>query len=293
MPCYNAAEFVSDSVQAVLDQSISDLELLVVDDSSKDRSRLVLEDLARRDARIRLILHEKNLGASRTRNDGIRAATGVFLGFCDADDIWKQNKLERQIDLLNRNPGSDIAYCDSEIIDEKGQLTGQLFSQIFPNSNNWSGNIFEGLSSTNFINMQTVLLRRRSFSQESLLFDEQIKWVEDWWQWVRLARDHLFVFEREPLALYRVHPQSTRLTQKRGITINRWKVCKRSLRAHPEMPDRIKAQVWYQMGVSLYDMGRNKLARAYLARAMRLALRGGTSPLRLAAMSRRLGLAYF
>jgi hypothetical protein len=212
------------------------------------------------------------------------------LGFCDADDIWKPNKLQRQIEQLTDNPSYDLSYSDSEIIDESGALTGDRFSTLFPIRGKPSGSIFEGLAVTNFINTQTVLLRRRSIPDQRLFFDERLKWVEDWWQWIRLAHDHLFLYESNPLAAYRVHRQSTRVTQKVGICVNRWKVSKRTIRAYPDMPDRLKAEIWYQMGIALSQMGWHRTAHRYFGRAVRLGLGAGISSRRLLTMCMRFGV---
>jgi glycosyltransferase involved in cell wall biosynthesis len=284
MPCYNAEKFVQHSVESILRQSFADLELLVVDDASKDKSVDVLRELAARDARVKLFVHDKNRGVSRSRNDGLRAAQGNYVAFCDADDVWKPEKLKLQIELLSSNPAYDVAYCDSQIIDENGTLTGRLFSGQFPPPRNASGDLYEELSARNFINMQTVCLRRNAMGQE-IFFDESIKWVEDWWQWIRLSRKHRFLYDGRSLAQYRVHQQSTGFTQKRGIRINRWKVCRRNLRAHADMPLRLQALLWYYMGRELSFLGLRRLARKFLWKALRLGLKGHSSFRRLMAMS--------
>jgi hypothetical protein len=99
MPCYNHGSFVAESAAAVLGQTFADLELIIVDDASKDHSMEILRKLAQRDARVKTIAHEQNRGPSGSRNDGLRAATGEFVAFCDADDLWKPEKLARQIRL--------------------------------------------------------------------------------------------------------------------------------------------------------------------------------------------------
>jgi glycosyltransferase involved in cell wall biosynthesis len=243
MPCYNAGKFVRQSVESILRQTLDDFELLVVDDASRDNSVEVLKDLADRDARIKLLAHGKNLGVSRSRNDGLREAQGDYIAFCDADDVWKPEKLKMQIGFLLNNPAYNIAYCDAQIIDETGTPTGRLFSDQYPPPKKPSGDLFEALCVKNFINMQTVCMRRMAAGQD-LFFDEGIKWVEDWWYWIRLSRRHRFLYEGRALAEYRIHPQSTGLTQQRGIRINRWKVCKRNLRAHTDMPIRLQALLW-------------------------------------------------
>jgi glycosyltransferase involved in cell wall biosynthesis len=289
VPCYNAGKYVQQSVESILRQSWEDLELIIVDDASRDNSVEVIKELAGRDARIKLLVHDRNCGVSRSRNDGLRAAQGDFIAFCDADDVWKPEKLKSQIEFLANNPAYDVAYCDAQIIDATGALTGRLFSGQFPPPLNPSGDLFEELCTRNFINMQTVCLRRDAAGQ-AVFFDEGIRWVEDWWQWIRLSRSHRFVYDRRPLAQYRVHEQSTGFTQKRGISKNRWKVCKRNLRTHADMSRRLQALLWYYMGTELSLLGRRRLARKFLWRAICLGLDGTSSIKRLMAMIVRWGM---
>jgi glycosyltransferase involved in cell wall biosynthesis len=290
MPCYNAAPYVEDSVRAILAQTLTDFELIIVEDSSSDNSAEVLQHLVKLDPRIRLIIHDRNRGASRSRNDGLHAARGEYIGFCDADDLWKPDKLQRQVALLQENPSYDLTYCNSEIIDSKGNLTGALFSDQFAPPTSPSGNLFEELCATNFVNMQTVLLRRSI--GEGIYFDEGIKWVEDWWQWIRLSRKHRFLYEETAMAQYRVHAQSTGLTQKPGIQRNRWKVCRRTLAAHQDLPLGLQSLLWYQMAMALSSLRRRRLARKYLLRSVNLALRGRCTAWRIATILARLSQEY-
>jgi glycosyltransferase involved in cell wall biosynthesis len=291
MPCYNHGRFVGESVAAVLGQTFADLELIVVDDASKDDSVKVLRGLAQKDARVKVIVHERNRGASGSRNDGFRAAVGEFVAYCDADDLWKPEKLGRQIRLLEEHPECDITYCDSEIIDETGRLTGELFSDQIPPPPTPSGNLFEALCARNFINMQTVMARRWPLG-ESLLFDEHIKWVEDWWQWIRLARHHRFLYEPAALALYRVHPQSTVFTQKRGYRKNRCKVAIRTLHAYTDIPLKIRAQFWDQIGRELCYLGKRRRGCRFIWKGLRFGWAARLPLRRLGRMSARLILEW-
>jgi glycosyltransferase involved in cell wall biosynthesis len=291
MPCYNHAHFVAESVAAILGQTFGDLELIVVDDNSSDGSVELLRELEKKDARLKFIVHDCNHGASCSRNDGLRAARGDFVAFCDADDLWKPDKLECQIAHLTEHKDCDVAYCDSEIIDTGGHVTGELFSNVFPLPTAPSGDLFEVLCARNFINMTTVLARRQALGGR-LFFDESIQWVEDWWQWIRLSRWHRFFYEPRALALYRVHQQSTGFTQKPGISRNRWKVGKRNLRAHGDMPLRVQAVIWHQMGRELCFLGKSRYGCRFLSQAVRCGWAGGLQRLCLARMSARLGLEW-
>jgi glycosyltransferase involved in cell wall biosynthesis len=260
MPCFNHARFLRDSANGILGQSEPDLELIIVDDCSSDDSWEIIQAIAKLDHRVKAIRHPRNEGASRSRNDGLRVAMGKFIGFCDADDIWERNKLRVQIELLQANTDYHVAYCDTVIVDENGLATGQRFSQRYAPPTNPCGRLFPELIRRNFINMQSVLLRKECVARVGS-FDEGIKWVEDWWYWVKMSRHYQFLYSPEILAKYRVHRKSTNVMQKRGYCLNRYKVFKRVLRDFADLPGPAKAEIFYQMGCELYALGKGRAAR--------------------------------
>jgi len=271
MPCFNHGRFVRDSVDSILRQTHTDWELIIIDDCSADDAWETIQAFARCDRRIKAIKHAHNLGASKSRNDGLRIAEGDFIGFCDADDIWEPDKLRHQLELLRNNPGFDLVYCDAIIIDEEGQPTGRRFSQIFPPPRLPSGELFGKLMSRNFINMQSVLMRRECVRRVGY-FDEKIKWIEDWWYWVQLSRHHRFLYSKEPLARYRVHSRSTNLVHKRGGSINRVKVFHRILRQYADLPWSAKSKVLYNLGSELCDLGKGRAGRRLLWNTVQLSV---------------------
>ncbi len=287
MPCFNHAAYVGTSIGSILEQTMPDLELIVVDDASTDGSADILRARAARDPRIRLILHPRNLGASRSRNDGIQCARGEYIGFCDADDIWRPEKLRLQVSLLDGDPACGLTYCDAAIIDEGGQASGRLFSDEHPPAAENEGDLFEQLCLRNFINMQTVLVRRGCLPSGPP-FDEGIRWVEDWWHWIRLSRSCAFRYDPRVLAEYRVHSASTRVTQKPGILKNRFKVGRRNLHLHRDISLGTQAVIWYQMGVDLCLLGRPRPGRRFLARSLGLAVRAHLSVPKILRMTGRL-----
>jgi glycosyltransferase involved in cell wall biosynthesis len=269
MPCFNHARFLRESVDAILQQTFKDFELIIVDDCSSDDSWEVIRSIANRDSRIRAFKHELNQGASKSRNDALQAANGAYIGFCDADDIWESEKLEIQVNFLQNDPEYDLVYCDAAIIDEKGALTGERFSEWFPPPTAASGNLFGDLVGRNFINIQSVLMRKECGGQ----FDEKIKWVEDWWYWIKASHDHRFRYSKEPLARYRVHSMSTNVVQRRGYRFNRYKVFKRILRDYANIPNTAKADILYKMGVDLCGLGKRRAGRRLFLSAVEMAIR--------------------
>ena len=104
MPYYNAAEYIHETIDAIIAQTYKEWELIIVDDcSSATETAELLKDVEEKDIRITVMKAEKNGGAGMARNLGIRVAEGKYLAFCDADDWWYPTKLEEQLKWMQEN----------------------------------------------------------------------------------------------------------------------------------------------------------------------------------------------
>lgn len=104
---FNEEQFLEDAIRSVLCQSYENWELLLVDDGSTDGSSGIAKRFAEQyPMKVRYLAHEngENRGMSASRNLGLAHARGSVLGFLDADDVWKRDKLERQLAALDANP---------------------------------------------------------------------------------------------------------------------------------------------------------------------------------------------
>lgn len=124
IPTYDDADILPRAVQSVLEQTYSDFEVVVVDDASTDDTEEKVAGMD--DPRIQFVSHETNQGGSAARNTGLRRATGEFVAFLDADDEWREEKLERQLARLDSKPeGWIAAYCGfRRVRDHSGRLGG-------------------------------------------------------------------------------------------------------------------------------------------------------------------------
>jgi Glycosyltransferases involved in cell wall biogenesis len=100
MPCFNASQFISFSIESVLAQTFKQWELIVVDDKSTDNSLSVIKDFEGRDSRIHVITCETNGGSSVARNRGLGVAKGRYIAFLDSDDLWNEDFLEKQLAFM-------------------------------------------------------------------------------------------------------------------------------------------------------------------------------------------------
>lgn len=123
MPSYNSSRFITESIESILCQTYTNLELLITDDGSTDNTLEIIENYCRKDKRIKLFSLSGNMGAGHARNKSIREAQGKYIAFCDSDDTWLPDKLERQIAFMRTN---NCCFCFSSyfVCNESGQQTG-------------------------------------------------------------------------------------------------------------------------------------------------------------------------
>ena len=120
MPAYNAEAFIEDAIASVQAQTMAQWELLVVDDGSTDKTGEILRRLAETDGRIHPVAGKGRQGAAASRNQAMDLAKGQYLAFLDADDLWRPEKLERQL-ALAESTGADLVCCSYAMIDPAGQ----------------------------------------------------------------------------------------------------------------------------------------------------------------------------
>lgn len=124
VPVYNAEKYIRETVDCVKAQTYKNWELVLVEDGSTDESLRILETLERQDGRIRVIRQE-NGGAAKARNHGLSKATGRFVAYLDADDLWSPDKLEKQLAFMTKKEAA-FSFTGYEFADEKGKGTGKI-----------------------------------------------------------------------------------------------------------------------------------------------------------------------
>lgn len=110
VPIYGVEKYISHGIEAMCAQTYENLEIILVDDGSKDRSGQICDEWAKKDARIK-VLHIQNGGQSHARNEGLKIATGDYIGFVDGDDAPMPQMYERLLKLM-KEKSADIAECN-------------------------------------------------------------------------------------------------------------------------------------------------------------------------------------
>lgn len=125
IPVYNAEKYIRDTVASVQAQTYENWEILMIEDSSADNSRQVTEELAAMDPERIHAFSKENEGAAKARNFGLAKATGRFIAYLDADDLWSPDKLEKQLAYMEENKAS-FCFSGYEFADEEGEGTGKV-----------------------------------------------------------------------------------------------------------------------------------------------------------------------
>lgn len=122
-PSYNSSLFIVQTIESILAQTYTNWELLITDDCSTDNSVEIIEWYCQKDARIKLFLRKCNGGAGICRNNSIQKAKGQFIAFCDSDDYWMPDKLEKQLAFMAKK-GCVLSYTSYMTCDENGDMKG-------------------------------------------------------------------------------------------------------------------------------------------------------------------------
>jgi len=200
IPAYNAMSYLPKTVESVLRQTFTDFEVLIIDDGSSDNIGQWFSQLT--DPRLKLISQE-NQGVSGARNVGIAHAQGTYIALLDADDLWEPSKLEKQVRCLEDNPKVGLVNTWVWLTDELGKPTGRMGT---PQA---EGDVWQQLVEFKPVYCcgSTPLIRRCCFETVGV-FDRNLSGMADWDMWVRIASHYSFAMIKQPLVLYRQHPNN-------------------------------------------------------------------------------------
>lgn len=188
LPSYNAASYITNAMESVLNQTYDDLEVIVADDASTDDTCAVIEKI--KDPRIKLIKRTENGGAAAARNTAMRAATGRYIAFLDADDYWTLDKLSVQIKEMQEKAAG--FSCTDYIVKAKNrEMLLAMPDEID----------YRSLLKGNVINTSTVVYDSNKIGKHYMPGLPMAEDFATWLNMIRQCRTTLVI--RQPLA-YRV-----------------------------------------------------------------------------------------
>lgn len=198
--CYDSEPFLRETLDSVFAQTYQDYELVIVDDGSRDGTQALIREYIAAGHPIRAIA-QANAGLGAARNKALESSAGEFIAIIDHDDVWEPGKLERQMALFSRDEvgfvGSDARYIDRE-----GRAL-YLSSEINPLRR---GRILRELFLYDFIPCASAVLRRSALAAAGGAFRPELRFVEEYELFLRLAQVAEFDFIPDPMVRIRVHP---------------------------------------------------------------------------------------
>jgi teichuronic acid biosynthesis glycosyltransferase TuaG len=199
MPVFNGQNYISESIKSVLAQSFANWELLVINDGSTDLTEEIVMSFLKCESRIKYF-YKVNEGQVKATNFGILKSKGDYIAFLDSDDLWKYDKLQKQINLIKQHYDIDFLYTKYDSIDEYGNL-------LCMNHSYGSVNYYNDLLKKCFIGRLTVMVKKSILIRLNL-FDDLLHSTDDWDMWIRISKNYKMFFLDEVLASYRIHSQS-------------------------------------------------------------------------------------
>lgn len=205
LPVYNVAPYLRQSLDSIIAQTLSDIEIICVDDGSTDESGQILDEYKEKDDRIKVI-HKKNAGTGAARNDGLKIATGECIGFVDPDDWILPNMYERLYNLL-QDKGLDIVMFTPDVYNDKtGKHEGFLYFQDSNFPKFLDDKVFNKDDISPFSYPMCVwnkLYRKRLFDENNIEFAEGLDFEDHKVIFKSLFTAKRIYFIREKLYVYR------------------------------------------------------------------------------------------
>lgn len=129
MPAYNCEDYILKSIESVINQIYKNWELIIIDDCSEDGTSKVVKKLQENENRIKYRKLKTNSGAAAARNEGVKLAKGEFIAFLDSDDLWKFNKLTKQVKFMEEN-NINFSCTSYDKIDQNGKTDKKIVHSV-------------------------------------------------------------------------------------------------------------------------------------------------------------------
>jgi len=194
LPVHNGSAHLRESVDTVLDQSLGDFELLVIDDASTDETPAILASYD--DARLRVLVNDRNLGLTPTLNRGIREARGTYIARQDADDLSDPGRLSAQASYLEAHPEVGLLGCSYRRIDEAGRSLGLRPVPTDAVAIRWRLLFLSAFAHS------SVMIRSATLTEVGP-YDEAFSYAQDYELWSRIARTREIAAIPDVLTSYR------------------------------------------------------------------------------------------
>ncbi len=202
MPVYNAGPFLAEAIESILSQTYQNFEFIIIDDASIDNSLSIIRDYQKRyPEKIRIIENKSNLncGGDKCANKGLRIAQGKYIARMDADDIAHSERLEKQVDFLEKNANVFLVGANAYVIDKKGNKIGEKLEPLNHRDIEKTYFTFNPL-------IHPACTYRRSIKNKKFLYQIKYNANNDYYTFFKLlCKGYKFANLKEKLLYFRIH----------------------------------------------------------------------------------------
>ncbi|MEZ4853140.1 glycosyltransferase family 2 protein [Flavobacterium sp.] len=211
-PTYNSAKHIAETIQSVQNQTYKNWEWIIVDDGSTDNTKEIILDFQAKDTRIHFVKLNQNSGPAIARNTGIEKATGDFMTFLDADDIWFPTFIENSLNTIQK---TKIPFVFSSYKRSNEKLEFVYSDFIVPQKVTYTD-----ILKSNSISCLTAFLDIKALGKK---FMPLIKKRQDMGLWLQYLKEIPFAYGiQECQAIYRIRENS--LSRKKSdLIVYQWK----------------------------------------------------------------------
>lgn len=265
MSVHNEDAFLEASIVSILEQTFRDFEFIIINDASTNEcTRGVLAKF--NDDRIKIIHNESNMGLTRSLNKGLGLVQGKYIARMDADDVSLPERLQTQVDFLDKNLDVGIVGSAIQIISADGCKEKVSYLPFTDAGVRWLGLLYNP-----FVH-SSVLIRRKALLSHNLGYDDNFPLAQDYELWMRLIVHARGANIQRPLIMYRVHGKSISSSRRGEQLACHFAVTRRTVRQflpyYNVSDETLRAlQDIITQGVSWRDYGekrRTELAMSYL-----------------------------
>ena len=196
MNCHNGEEYLSQSIESLINQTYENWELIFFNNFSEDKSVLLANSY--KDKRIKIFHSHNFINLYKARNKALKKTQGDLISFLDTDDIWEKDKIEKQVNFLKNNLDYSMVYSNFFTLEEASKK-----KKIHHNINLPEGEISKKIVKKYCIGMLTVCVKKEIFNQN--LFDDNLNIIGDFDFFINHSLTNKIGCIQEPLATYRIH----------------------------------------------------------------------------------------
>lgn len=206
MNCYNGEKYLKEAIDSVLAQTYTNFEIILWDNRSEDKSAEIINSY--RDERIKYFLGKEHVPLGAARNLALNKAKGDFISFLDADDLWKSDKLVKQIHYFN-NPTVGLVYCRTKKINSHGKTIGQY--KYNATNKKYTSVFFKDLFINYDIVLSSAIISKKALLSTVKKFDNLLIFAEEFDLFMGICSKYSAVRVEEILTSYRIHEKQDTL----------------------------------------------------------------------------------